>query len=104
MFRSFKENEELFLDAVFEERQRVDDPTDVVDGIIDELKCTVLFSGDIIKIKRIRRMLENGMLDKLNIIGFNFQESFYRTAFNPWSDRVIYNSYSIAEVKEVYRP
>ena len=104
LFRSFKENEELFLDSVFEERQRVNDPADVVDGYIDDLKCSVLFSGDIIKIKRIRRMLENGMLDKLNIIGFNFQESFHRTAFAPWPDRVIYNSYSIAEVKEVYRP
>lgn len=104
LFRSYKENEELYLESVFEEQQREDDPTDVVDGTINELKCTVLFSGDIIKIKRIRRMLENGMLDKLNIIGFNFQESFHRTAFSPWPDRVLYSSYSIAEVKEVYKP
>ena len=103
LFRSFAMIEELFLDAVFEEDERFREPESIVDGYIDDMKCIVLFDGDIIKIKRIRRMLDAGMLDSVHIICYNFQENFLRATFASWSDRVRYNSYSIAELKGVFR-
>lgn len=102
LFRSYSNIEELFLEAVFEDEQKDMAPDSVVDGHIDDINCIVLFSGDIIRIKKIRRILEAGMLDKVNIICYDFQEDFLRLAFENWSDRVIYNSYSLRELREVF--
>ena len=102
LFRSYAKIEDLFLEAVFEEEQKSNTPDSVVDGYIDDINCIVLFSGDIIRIKQIRRILETGMLDCVNIICYNFQEDYLRLAFETWSDRVIYNSYSLKDLREVF--
>ena len=102
LFRSFQNIEELFLEAVFEINQRNRSDDTVVDGYIDNINCIVLFSGDIIKIKKISRILDAGMLDHVNIICYDFQEDFLRTVFEEWNARVVYNSYSIEELKEVF--
>lgn len=102
LFRAFQNIEELFLEAVFEANQRNRSGDTVVDGYIDNTNCIVLFSGDIIQIKKICRILNAGMLDRVNIICYDFQEDFLRTAFKAWNERVVYNSYSIEELKEVF--
>lgn len=102
LFRAFANIETLFLDAVFESDQRELVEESVIDGYIDGINCIVLFSGDIIRIKKICRILDAGMLNQVNIICYDFQEDFLRAAFSPWKDRVIYNSYSITELKEVF--
>lgn len=102
LFRSFQNIEELFLEAVFEANQRNRSGDTVVDGYMDNINCIVLFSGDIIKIKKIRRILDAGMLDHVNIICYDFQEDFLRTVFEKWNMRIVYNSYSIEELKEVF--
>ncbi len=102
IFRAFANIETLFLDAVFEANQRELTEESVVDGYIDDMSCIVLFSGDIIRIKKICRILDAGMLEKVNIICYDFQEDFLRTAFSLWQERVVYNSYSISDIREVF--
>lgn len=102
LFRSFSNIEELYLDAVFERNERELSADSVIDGRIDETDCIVLFSGDIIRIKRIYRLLDARMLDRINIICFDFQEYFLRAAFSRWSNQVIINSYSTHDLMEVF--
>lgn len=102
LFRSFANIEDLFLDAVFEKNERDLSEESVIDGRTEDTDCIVLFSGNIIRIKKIRRLLEAGMLERINIICYDFQEDFLQEAFRPWSDRVVFNSYSIDDVREVF--
>lgn len=101
LFRSYAMIEEQFLDIVFEEDERTYRENDVVNGYIDGEKCIVLFSGDIINVKRICRMLDHGLIDHTFIICYDFQEKFLREAFRYWPERVTFRSYSLVEVLEV---
>ena len=94
--------QELYLDAVFEKNERELSADSVIDGRIEETDCIVLFSGDIIRIKKIYRLLDARMLDRINIICFDFQEYFLRLAFSRWSNQVIINSYSTHDLMEVF--
>ena len=69
---------------------------------VEDTDCIVLFSGDIIRIKKIYRLLDARMLERINIICYDFQEDFLQEVFSPWSDRVVFNSYSIEDVREVF--
>lgn len=102
LFRSFSNIEELFLDAVFERNERELSEESVIDGRVEDTDCIVLFSGDIIRIKKIYRLLDARMLERINIICYDFQEDFLQEVFSPWSDRVVFNSYSIEDVREVF--
>ncbi len=97
LFRSIARTEEMFLEAVFEKDQMVSTPDSIVDGYIDDVKCIVLFTGDIVQIKKICRMLDAGMLEKIHIFCYDFQEPFLRVAFSAWAERVLYSSYTLAE-------
>lgn len=103
LFRSIKYIERMFLEAVFEQDEISGVNDSIADGYINNIKCLVLFSCDIIKIKKIRRMLDTGLIDRANIICYDFQESFLRIAFAPWEDRLLYNSYYISELKNTFR-
>lgn len=101
LFRSLANIEELFLDAVFEEEDKSTSDS-IIDGVIDGNFCVVLFANDIIRIKKLYRMLEHGLIDQCNIICFDFQEEFLRKVYEEWQDRLIYNSYSLKDLWEVY--
>ena len=98
LFRSYAMIEERFLDIVFEDDEKNDRENSIVNGYIDDKKFIVLFSGDIINIKRLRRMLENGLIDYTFIVCYDFQEKFLREAFHSWRDRVTFRSFSLEEV------
>ncbi len=100
MFRSLANIEELFLDAVFEDEQKSTSDS-IIDGIIDGNFCVVLFANDIIKIKKIYRMLEHGLIDQCNIICFDFQEEFLRKVYKEWQDKLLYSSCSLKDLWEV---
>ncbi len=102
LFRSIAHIEEMFLEAVFEKDQLASTPDSIVDGYIDDVKCIVLFTGDIVQIKKICRMLDAGMLEKIHIFCYDFQEPFLRVAFSAWAERVLYNSYTLEELKTVF--
>lgn len=102
LYRSHPYAEELFLQAVFEDDQRSKSPDSIIDGYINGENYVVLFSGDIIQIKRIRRILSTGMLDKLNIVCYTFQEPFLRMVFKDWYDRVEFRCFGIEELKGVF--
>lgn len=101
-YRSFANIEKLFLEAVFNPEERSVSEDSIVDGLIDGVNCIVLFSGDIIQIKRIRRILEAGMLDKVRIICYDFQEDFLRKVFNSCIERIEFYSYSLTDLKGVF--
>ena len=101
LFRSLANIEDLFLDAVFEEEDKSTSDS-IIDGVIDGNFCVVLFANDIIRIKKLYRMLEHGLIDQCNIICFDFQEEFLRKVYEKWQDRLIYNSCSLKELWEVY--
>lgn len=101
LFRSYAMIEERFLDIVFEDDEKSDRENSIVNGYIDDKRFIVFFSGDIINIKRLRRMLENGLLDHTFIVCYDFQEKFLREVFYSWRDRVTFRSFSLEEVLEV---
>ena len=101
LFRSYAMIEERFLDIVFEDNEKSDRENSIVNGYIDDKRFIVFFSGDIINIKRLRRMLENGLLDHTFIVCYDFQEKFLREVFYSWRDRVTFRSFSLEEVLEV---
>lgn len=47
-------------------------------------------------------MLDAGMLEKIHIFCYDFQEPFLRVAFSAWAERVLYSSYTLAELKTVF--
>ena len=103
LFRSIADIENMFLEAVFEDDQKSDTADSIIDGQIDGCDCIVLFTGDIIQIKKIHRMLDNNLLNEVVIICYDFQEEFLRKAF-PWQDRIVFSSYSLSELREVFSP
>lgn len=103
LFRSLANIEELFIDAVFEDEEKSTSDS-IIDGVIDGNFCVVLFANDIIRIKKIYRMLEHGLIDQCDIICFDFQEEFFRKVYEKWQDKLIYNSCSLKDLWEVYEP
>ena len=100
LFRSLANIEELFLDAVFEDEEKSTSDS-IIDGIIDGNFCVLLFANDIIRIKKLYRMLEHGLIDHCNIICFDFQEEFLRKVYARWQDRLLYSSCSLKDLWEV---
>ena len=102
LFRSFPCIEDMFLQAVFTDKQLV--PEGIVDGIIEGEKYVVLFLTDLMKIRQLSRILEFGILERLSIVCFDFQQPLYQKIFAPWEKEITYSTHSLKLVYELFFP
>lgn len=100
LFRMYEDVMEKYVMITFEQEERRNTDSSLIDGQIDGTPVSVMFNLDITRLGSLIAICDPRYMKRLSVICFDFQQEFYKKAFEKYP-HVGINPYPIDEVKKM---